>query len=151
MPMDAIELLVNDHRKVRAMIEELSRTSEADARLRNDLLARIERELEIHTEIEEQIFYPAFRDAGGKEQKRMFYEAIEEHRAVNELVLPDIKNSDASSERFSGRAKVLKEMVEHHADEEETEIFAAARQIMSAEQLNELGARLARRKQELGA
>jgi hemerythrin-like domain-containing protein len=148
--MDAIELLVNDHRKLRALLEELSQTSEADARKRNELLARIELELQIHTAIEEQIFYPAFRAAGGAIESRMFYEAIEAHRAVELLVLPDLKNTDAASERFSGRAKVLKSLVEQHAGEEESAMFSSARRILSAEQLADLGARLKRRKEELG-
>lgn len=149
MPTDALELLVNDHETLRALLGELSRTSEGDAVKRNQLLARIERELQIHTELEEQIFYPALRAAGGPEQSRMFYEAIEEHRAVDLLVLPDLKNTDVASERFSGRAKVLKNLVERHADEEESAMFASARRLLSAEQLAALGRRLARRKEEL--
>lgn len=149
MPTDAIELLMSGHETLRALLGELSRTSEAEAARRNQLLARIERELQIHAELEEQIFYPALRAAGGQEENRMFYEAIEAHRAVANLVLPDLKKIDPGSARFSGRAKVMKTLVESHADEEESTMFAAARRLLSEAQLGELGRRLQQRREEL--
>lgn len=149
MPKDAIELLMQDHEAVRSLLAQLSK-ADGDAGMREELLTRIEKELQIHSTIEEEIFYPAFRAAGGKDEHRMFYEAVEEHRAVDELVLPDLKNTDAAGERFSGRAKVLKELVEHHAEEEETEMFAGARKLFSADQLAELGRRMEARRKELG-
>jgi hemerythrin-like domain-containing protein len=81
----------------------------------------------------------------------MNYEALEEHRAVLELVLPDLEGTVTTSEKFSGRAKVLKELVEHHADEEEKEMFKAAKKAMSAEQLRKLGEQMNQRKNELQA
>lgn len=150
MPTDAIELLIRDHETVRSLLGQLSK-AEGNGRAREELLTRIEKELQIHTAIEEEIFYPAFKAAGGKDESRMFYEAVEEHRAVEELVLPDLKNTDAAGERFSGRAKVLKGLVEHHAAAEETEMFVRARQLFTPEQLAELGRRMEERKKELGA
>src|SRR5690606_30850605 len=97
----------------------------------------------------EEIFYPAFRKAGGAEHARMYFEAVEEHRAAEDLVLPDLLKTDPESECFSGRAKVLKEMVEHHASEEEEEMFPEARESLSSDQLQELGERMAQRKKEL--
>ena len=149
--MDAIELLTRDHRTVRKLLDKLSETDEGAAQEREDLLAKIEHELEIHTAIEEEIFYPAVKEAGGKEGARMFYEAVEEHRAVSELVLPDLTNTTAGSERFSGRAKVLRELVEHHADEEEEEMFKQAKKIFTKEQLEDLGHRMEQRRKELQA
>jgi hemerythrin superfamily protein len=149
--MDAIELLTRDHKAVRKLLDELSKTAEDAAQKREDLLAKIEHELELHTAIEEEIFYPAVKEAGGKEGAKMFYEAVEEHRAVSELVLPDLTNTTPTSERFSGRAKVLKELVEHHADEEEEEMFEQAKKIFSKEQLEELGHRMEQRRKELQA
>jgi len=79
----------------------------------------------------------------------MYYEALEEHRAAGDLVLPDLLSADEGSEVFSGRAKVLKELIEHHADEEEKEMFKDAKTLMSKQELNELGARMERRKQQI--
>jgi hemerythrin-like domain-containing protein len=150
MPKDAIELLMKDHEVVRGLLGQLAR-ADGDGRAREELLTRIEKELQIHTTIEEEIFYPAFRAAGGKEASKLFYEAVEEHRAVEELVLPDLKNTDSAGERFSGRAKVLKDLVEHHAEEEEKEMLQKARKLFSAEQLAELGQRMEQRRKDLGA
>lgn len=147
--MDAIELLTRDHKKVRQLLEQLSKTEENAEEERERLLEEIEQEIEVHTAIEEEIFYPAVKEAGGKEESKMFYEAVEEHRAVSELVLPDLANTTPTSERFSGRAKVLRELVEHHADEEEEDMFKRAKKIFTKEQLEELGQRMESRKEEL--
>ncbi|WP_250622928.1 hemerythrin domain-containing protein [Pinirhizobacter soli] len=105
--------------------------------------------MKAHTTIEEEIFYPAFKEAGKKEEAKMYFEALEEHRAAEDLVLPDLLSADEGSEVFSGRAKVLKELIEHHADEEEKEMFKDAKTLMSKQQLNELGAKMEQRKQKI--
>ncbi|MCF9010995.1 hemerythrin domain-containing protein, partial [Pseudomonas carnis] len=88
------------------------------------------------------ILYPAFRKAGGKEQDIMYHEAKEEHRTVDSLVLPDLKKTDPSSTEFSGRAKVVKELLEHHIEEEETEMFPQAKKLLGKALLEELGAEM---------
>ena len=148
--MDAIQLLKDDHEKVRGLLNQLNDTTARAEKSRTELLAKIGKELEIHTQIEEEIFYPAFREAAkNAEDREMFHEALEEHRAAGDLVLPDLMETEVTSDRFGGRAKVLKELVEHHADEEEKEMFKRARQLLSDEQLEELGARIEQRKREL--
>jgi hemerythrin superfamily protein len=148
--MDATKLLTEDHKKVRTVLAELGKTSEQDTDKREELLGEIALDLEVHTRIEEEIFYPAFRKAcGDDENDKLYFEALEEHRAVGDLVLPDLQNTPTSSEKFDGRAKVLKELVEQHADEEEEIMFKRARKVFSSDELNELGAQLAERKEEL--
>lgn len=148
--MDAIALLKQDHKTVRAMLAELADTTTRAKKSRTELLQKIRTELEAHTTIEEEIFYPAFKAAGEKaDDNKMFFEALEEHRAAGDLVLPDLLRTDVSSDQFSGRAKVLKELVEHHADEEEKEMFPRAKALMDKTQLQELGERMAKRKAEL--
>lgn len=149
MATDAIELLVEDHRQVRDLLQRLVETSNGAEKTRTDLLGRIERQLEVHTQLEEEIFYPAFKDHAGIDGAELYYEASEEHRAVEEMLLPDLKRTEPGTPEFAGRARVLKEMIEHHAQEEEDEMFAKARQIFSREQLAELGDRLATRRKEL--
>ncbi len=144
---DAITLLKEDHEKVRKLLGELEETTERAAAKREKLLAAIEQELKIHTRIEEEIFYPAFRDAAGKkDDKELYYEAIEEHHVVD-LVLPEIKDTDVESDQFGAKAKVLKDLVEHHAEEEETEMFPRARKLMDREELLRLGAEMASAKE----
>lgn len=148
--MDATKLLTEDHEKVRKALAELAGTTERDADKRDELLGEIALDLEVHTQIEEEIFYPAFRQAGeGEENDKLYFESLEEHRAVGELVLPDLQNTPTSSEKFGGRAKVLKDLVDHHAEEEESEMFKRARKILSKDELEQLGEQLASRKEEL--
>ena len=146
---NAIDLLVEDHNKVRQMLKELSDTTNRAAKKREELLNKIKKEVQIHTRIEEEIFYPAFRDSDAGEHKKLFFEAKEEHRAVDKLVLPDLENTEPTTEEFKGRVKVLKDLIEHHAEEEEKEMFPKAKKTLSNEQLRELGERMAARKQEL--
>lgn len=148
--MNAIQLLKEDHKTVRKLLSELEKTTARGVKIRTELLDKIGTELRVHAQIEEEIFYPALKAAGQKgDDDKMFFEAQEEHRAAGELVLPDLERTDPATECFGGRAKVLKEMVEHHADEEEKEMFPRARELMDASQLQELGERMAIRKQEL--
>lgn len=146
---NAIEILVGDHKNVRDLLSRLVETTNRAKKTRGDLLDKIRQELSVHTTIEEELFYPAFRDCGGKEHKRMYFEAFEEHRAVEKLVLPDLKKADVASDQFAGRAKVLKELVEHHIKEEEEGMFDMAAKAMSEEELEDLGRKMAARKREL--
>lgn len=148
--MDAITLLKKDHTTVRALLEELEGTTSRGVKKRATLLEKIASVLKAHTTIEEEIFYPAFKAAGKKsEDDKMYFEALEEHRAAGDLVLTDLQGTDPASEKFSGRAKVLKELVDHHAGEEEREMFPRAKQLMSKQDLIALGDQMATRKEEL--
>lgn len=144
---DAITLLKTDHKKVRALLETLDKT-DAPAR-RTKLLGQIETELKVHSKIEEEIFYPAFkRKAKESEELEMFFEAKEEHGLVD-VMLPKAKQSNAGSDEFAARAKVLKDLVLHHAKEEEREMFKAAKNLFEKDELKALGAQMQKRKREL--
>jgi hemerythrin-like domain-containing protein len=146
-PADAIALLKQDHEKVRGLLGQLENASGAR---REKLLTQVEQELKVHTQIEEEIFYPAYRDAARKkDDKKLYYEALEEHHVVD-LVMPEASDG-ASVEELQAKAKVLKDLVEHHAGEEEKEMFPRARQVFEREELRELGDRLQQRKEELQA
>jgi len=145
----AITLLKEDHKNVRALLESLAESTARSPSKRAKLLAEIGHELRVHTQIEEEIFYPAFRDAARKkEHAKLYFEALEEHHVVD-MVLPEIESTDPSAEDFPAKAKVLKDLVEHHAREEEREMFPAARELLERDELAELGARLEQRKEEL--
>lgn len=145
--MNAIELLTQDHKNMRALLDELAATTTRGVKKRKELLARIQTNLTVHNTIEEEIFYPAFKKAGdGKDDAKMYFEALEEHRAAGDLVLPDLLKTDVDSEKFSGRAKVLKELFEHHADEEEKEMFKRAKALLGKKALEELGEQMTQRK-----
>lgn len=148
--MDAIALLKKDHDTVEALLSELAASTPRAVKKRTDLLEKIRIELKAHTSIEEEIFYPAFKGKGNKsDDAQMYFEAMEEHRAAGDLVLPDLLSTAVDSEKFSGRAKVLKELVEHHADEEEKEMFPRAKKLLSKAELTALGEQMEKRKAEL--
>jgi len=110
--MNAIQLLKDDHKKVKGLLAELVATTARGAKKRSQLLATIAQELHVHMAIEEEIFYPAFKAAGEKsDDDKMYFEALEEHRAAGELVLPDLERTELASDKFGGRAKVLKELI----------------------------------------
>ena len=146
---DAITLLKEDHKKVKGLLAQLEKTTERSADRRTKLLDRIDTEIKVHSTIEEEIFYPAYRDAVKKKEDRELYqEALEEHHVVD-LVLPEIQRADPGGEVFGAKATVLKELIEHHAGEEEKEMFPKARKVLSTAELRDLGARMATRKKTL--
>ncbi|MFJ4394359.1 hemerythrin domain-containing protein [Pseudomonas sp. NPDC089396] len=137
--MNAIELLMQDHKLVKKLLEELSTTTERAVKKRAELLQRIEHELQIHTALEEDILYPAIKQAGGKEEAKMYYEAKEEHRTVDSLVLPDLLHTETGTVAFAGRVKVMKELLEHHIEEEEVELLPTAKKLLGKDVLEQLG------------
>jgi hemerythrin superfamily protein len=142
---DAIALLKQDHETVRTLLGQLENATGAR---RQKLLGQIATELKVHTTIEEEIFYPAYREAARKkEDKKLFFEAVQEHHVVD-MVMPEM-NDGASPEELKAKAKVLKDLVEHHAEEEEKEMFPRARKVMDRDELRSLGEMMARRKEDL--
>ena len=146
--MNAIDLLLEDHKRVKAILSQLSDSTERAVKKRTELLNKLEMEITIHTRLEEEILYPVFKKAGGKEQAVMYHEAKEEHRTVDSLVLPDLKKTAPDSLEFSGRANVVKELLEHHIEEEETEMFPQARKLLGKAVLEELGKQMEAMKAE---
>lgn len=145
---NAIDLLRADHERLRQILPKLSDSSIA-AEERNAYIDAIEREIKMHSLVEEEIFYPAFKDAArNSEDRDMYFEAIEEHHVVD-MLLPELRPLDASSDGFRAKAKVLRELIEHHAEEEEQEMFQKSRELLGDVQLQDLGDRIQRRKIEL--
>lgn len=140
--MNAIDLLIEDHERVKDILTRLTESTERAVKTRAELLGKLEMEVTIHTQLEEQILYPAYKEAGGKEEAKMYHEAKEEHRTVDALVLPDLKATDPASLEFSGRAKVCKELLEHHIEEEASEMFPRARELFDKARLDEMGAQM---------
>ncbi|HEX6177802.1 MAG TPA: hemerythrin domain-containing protein [Thermoanaerobaculia bacterium] len=145
---NALDLLRADHDRLRQILPKLADPSIASEE-RNRYLDAIEKEIKMHALVEEEIFYPAFKDAARETFDRdMYFEAIEEHHVVD-MLLPELKPLDASSDAFRAKARVLRELVEHHAEEEETEMFQKASQLLGDIRLQDLGDRIQRRKIEL--
>lgn len=141
--MNAIELLKSDHETVAGLMEKIDETTERALKTREELFARLKSELDLHAEIEEQIFYPAIEDA--EETRDITLEAYEEHKVVKRL-LTELADEPKDTEQWTAKFTVLKENVEHHVEEEEGEMFKKARTVLSKDQIDELGTRLSEAK-----
>ena len=141
---DAVALLKADHRQVEGWFEEFE--SSRSSRRKQELAGRICQALKVHTQIEEEIFYPAFLEATG--DKNVHHEAEVEHNGAKKLIA-QIEASSPDDDYYDAKVKVLSEMIRHHVKEEEQRggMFAEARQ--SEMDLEALGEQLKARKDEL--
>jgi hemerythrin superfamily protein len=124
--MKATDLLKKQHKEVKALFKKIENTE--SARERRRLMNEIATNLEAHTVIEEEMFYPAVRGLETQKAEEMVLEAYEEHHVVK-LVLAELPNVDPEDERFHAKMTVLSELVLHHADEEEKEMFKLAQKL----------------------
>jgi hypothetical protein len=134
---NAIELLREDHRKVKDLFEHFEGTESGD---KKEIVDTTLRELEIHTSIEEEIFYPAARlalqELDGEEGDDTIDEAWEEHHVVK-LLAAELKKMRSSDEHYDAKFTVLAESVKHHIKEEEEELFPKLENHIEGEELGE--------------
>lgn len=135
---DAVSVLKMQHREVEALFKRV--LSSEDPRARKQLLQEIVAALAMHTKIEEEIFYPAVRSLGTETVERLIDEAFEEHHVVD-LVLAELPRVSPQEDRFVAKMTVLSELIDHHVQEEEDDMFKRA-QRLGKDRLQELGARL---------
>ncbi len=140
--MNAIELLKDDHNKVRRLFQKVEASD--TAKEKKELFRQIKQELDVHTHIEEKIFYPKVREKEGLED--IVKEGIQEHHQAD-VFIREIENLVDGSEQFEPKLKVLIEGVEHHAQEEEAEMFPKVEEKFSEAELNDLGKQLEKEKQ----
>src|SRR5215218_5146689 len=141
--MDALTLLKNDHDKVKKLLTELESTTERAEKKRSELFSTIKGELTVHEIIEEEIFYPELK--AHPKAKDIVLEGYEEHHVVD-LLMGELESLDVADEAWGAKAVVMKENIEHHIEEEEGEMFKAARQVFDKQELEDLGARMEERK-----
>ena len=145
-PVNAIDLLEEDHKKMKKIMQEIDATTERGVKTREEMLAKMESELLVHERIEEEIFYPALK--AHKKAKDFVLEAYEEHHAVN-MLLEVLNGVPFDDETWGAKFTVIKENIEHHIKEEEEDLFKKARQNLSTEELEELGIAMRELKDEL--
>ena len=139
--MDAIKVLTADHDEVRGLFAQFREAKEAeDSDRMQELQKQIFSELETHTRIEEDIFYPAVRDLRDDELTETVAEGLQEHHVVK-VLMREIEDV-SGDETFESKMTVLIENVEHHAEEEEQELFPDLREKMDEARRQELGAEL---------
>ena len=137
--MDALTLLKTDHEKVAGIFEQLDETTERAEKTREELFTKLKQELDVHAHIEETILYPVLKQEA--ETREITLEGVEEHHVIK-LLLRELAAMQVDTEQWTAKLKVLKENVEHHVEEEEGEMFKGAREILSKQQLEELGTRM---------
>ena len=134
--MNAITLLKQQHDEVEELFEQLEEADDDGEKLA--LFQQLADNLAAHATIEEKIFYPA---AYAKKTEELLREAVEEHLAAKRIIA-DLLALSPDDETFDAKVKVLKEQIEHHVEEEEGELFKAARKELSAAELNQLGTQM---------
>ena len=144
--MDALELLRSDHDTVRGLFDQFKSAHEAeDTEQMAQLKEQIFTELRVHTSIEEEIFYPEAEEVG-EEAEELVGEGVEEHHVVK-VLMGEIDQLDPSEDTWTSKMTVLIENVEHHAQEEEEELFPQLRETFGDEKLAEMGERLQQAKE----
>ncbi|MFO7653041.1 MAG: hemerythrin domain-containing protein [Candidatus Krumholzibacteriia bacterium] len=147
--MDLLELLKKEHDEVRANLQKFSELKEdpdGNGRELQRIFTRLKSDLEAHMAGEERVFYPRLKDT--EESRSEAMEAIEEHHVVK-LLLREI-GSIQMGEKWVAKMSVLKENVEHHAEEEEEEVFPISRKLFSEADLDRMAREFKQEKKASG-
>jgi len=142
--VDALKLLEDDHKQVKRMLNEGAKTTERGEKARTELFAKLKRSLTIHEQMEEEVLYPALREVA--KSRDIALEGFEEHHVVDEI-FSELEETAPSDETWGAKFQVAKENLEHHIEEEETEMWAAARREFSEDELEQMGNRMLEIKQ----
>ena len=134
--MDAITLLKQDHREVEALFEKFESLGDRAYKGKAQVVSKIIQALKTHAELEETIFYPAFRE--GADDEDLALEAYEEHHVVKFLIA-ELELMQPEDERYDAKVTVLKELIEHHVEEEEQTMFPEAQKALGKDEIEALG------------
>jgi hypothetical protein len=144
--MNALELLKTDHENVKDLLSRLQDTDGEALDERRELFSLLKDELHIHEAIEEEIFYPALKRI--EQAKEIVLDAYQEHQVVD-YIIEDMTHTPMEDDAWMAQLRVAKEMIEHHIEEEEGEMFKRARKALESDHLEELGSQLQERKMQL--
>ena len=142
MVQDAMQILKLDHKLVASLFQDYEITSSVSRKRK--LVEQICKELTIHAQVEEEIFYPAVQTA--LQDHELVPEAIVEHASLKSLIAA-IKDIEPDGDMYDAKVKVLNEYVKHHVKEEEKEMFPDAKE--TELDMKELGLKILERKQQL--
>src|ERR1051326_458076 len=136
--MNAIKLLTEDHKEAMSLIEQLENADNQTGTnpIQTEVFNKLKTALTIHTNIEEQVFYPAMEKF--EETRDMIREAYREHQEVDRL-LNEMSALSPHQEEFQDKLSELKDSIEHHVDEEENDLFPQAEELCGQSRLEEMG------------
>ena len=141
--MNIIEMLKQDHQEASAMMDRIESAGEGDPSVMTTF-NQLKQALTLHTQIEEQIFYPALRN--NDETQDQIEESFEEHQEVKDM-LSQMSGMQSGNDEFLSLMSDLRDAVEHHVEEEENELFPQAQQILGDSRLQEMGQQMMQMKQ----
>ena len=145
--MNVLKLLKKDHSEVESLFTKFDRLARTAHDKRGELVTRVRRRLQVHSQAEQEILYPALKALNG-EGRRLVSQATKEHREIEEL-LAQVSRLKPSDRNFDEKFETLIENVDHHLQEEEGEIFQFAEKNCSEQQLEDLGRKVEERKRIL--
>jgi hemerythrin superfamily protein len=137
--LDPIQFLETQHREVEALFKEIENLGDKAYRAKEKVMEAITERLTLHAKLEEKVVYPAAK----KVAEDLVLESFEEHDAMKDL-LKKLKRTKASDARFGPRVKFLKEIIEHHVKEEESDLFPKINSELPPEQINQMGTAMQR-------
>lgn len=139
MENQAFSSLIQDHAKVRHIIDELLETKPTAKQTRQQLLTTLKHELQTHEALEENIVYASLKDK--RPTRELAQEAYQEHHVVD-VLLEELESLDFRDEAWKAKLTVLQENLLHHIQEEEEQLFPQAEKTLSAKELDKLGQRI---------
>lgn len=133
--MDIYDRLHDDHVETQFLLKEIERTTSRSWEKRRELFQQLKLVLVSHRKVEEAVFYTGLRKA--KDAKVMLVEALNEHH-LSSLVLEDLDKIPIEKRMWMGKFMLLKEIIEHHIKEEESELFVRSKKLFDSEQMSNL-------------
>jgi hemerythrin superfamily protein len=143
--MDPIQMLVEDHQRVKQLFRRFEQSR--DPSEKQQIAQQAFLELEVHSALEKQIFYPAVAQKGDKEDKDLVDHSYHDH-AKTEQLIGELRSMPATDARYDARFRELIESVEEHAQEEEEQMFPDAQQKLGGD-MQRLGQEMTRLKQQM--
>lgn len=133
MGQELFDRLRSEHEQIKDIIFKMNDTTNSAHKTRENLLQKLQQILVPHMKAEEAVFYPALKDKS--QSHDIALEALEEHH-VADMVLEELLKTDCSHDTWKPKAKVLMELLEHHIEEEESDVFESAEEVFGSEQLD---------------
>ena len=144
--MDPVQMLTEDHQKVRALFGKFE--SAKSPREEQQIAQTVFTELQVHSALEKEMFYPAMRQAGNQDDKDLVEHSYHDH-AEAEALIARLKEMQATDVQFGATFRKLRDAVLEHAQEEEEQMFPDAEKFIGAERLPQLGQQMQERRQQL--
>ena len=141
---DIYAVIQEDHEKARRLIKQLAESEDSEAGLRDELMPVLKSELLVHQHVEEAVFYAHLKNR--EETRPDALEAVNEHHVVT-MLLEELENMPKGNDEWQAKFGVLKELVEHHMEEEEGEFFDNARKVIDADTAAEMGRQMKEKKE----